>query len=160
MFALSAPRAILRWTRQEELQQLPNVPLVPTRLRRGAVRRRAGPPDPVLPWRLRQPVAPVQSQHQLRGFLLHHTEAFKQGEQVHRLPRLLGVETSVFVGVCCGESDCVERWRMHVNVCTSVTRALFATGSFWPSKTMYTTMQVRQHCPKWIWILGSTSCFT
>lgn len=90
---LPAHRAILRRTRQEELQQLQNVPVVPTRLRRGAVRGRTGPPDPVLPRRLRQPVAPIQSQHQLRGLLFHHTEAFKQGEQVHRLPRLLGVET-------------------------------------------------------------------
>lgn len=32
-----APRAILRRTRQEELQQLQNVPVVPTRLRRGAL---------------------------------------------------------------------------------------------------------------------------
>lgn len=90
---LPAHRAILRRTWQEELQQLQNVPVVPTRLRRGAVRGRTGPPDPILPRRLRQPVAPIQSQHQLRGLLLHHTEAFKQGEQVHRLPRLLGLET-------------------------------------------------------------------
>lgn len=155
-----APRAILWRTRQEELQQLQNVPVVSTRLRRGAVRGRTSPPDPILPRRLRQPVAPIQSQHQLRGLLLHHAEAFKQGEQVHRLPWLLGVDTKrkprtlsfVVLAVCfrgClyvrgvhGGGPPVwwsERLRTRVNVCASVlklhrmTRARFATCSFWLS---------------------------
>lgn len=154
-----APRAILRRTRQEELQQLQNVPVVPTRLRRGALWGRTGPPDPVFSRRLRHPVAPIQSQHQLCGLLLHHTEAFKQGEQVHRLPRLVGVERKqtpwpsslhhvgcpfLWVYVC---GECVvwlrERLRMHVDmyVCVSIlklcwmTRAWFATCSFWLSQT-------------------------
>ena len=151
----AAHRAILRRTRQEELQQLQNVPVVPTRLRRGALRGRAGPPDPVLPRRLRRPVAPVQSQHQLRGLLLHHAEAFKPGQQVHRLPWLLGVESQtdtvyvellfLWVFVRAGRARRVCAWlcercvRMHVNVCASVlklywrTRARFATCSFWLS---------------------------
>lgn len=127
-----APRAILRRTRQEELQQLQNVPVVPTRLRRGALWGWTGPPDPVFSRRLRHPVAPIQSQHQLCGLLLHHTEAFKQGEQVHRLPRLVGVERKqtpwtsslhhvgcpfLWVYVC---GECVvwlrERLRMHVDM--------------------------------------------
>lgn len=125
---LPAHRAILRRARQEELQQLQNVPVVPTRLRRGELRGRAGPPHPVLPRRLRKPSAPIQSQHQLRGLLLHHAEAFKQGEQVHRLPRLLGVKRknttdtvyveSVSVGVCA--VWLCESVRMHVDVCASV----------------------------------------
>lgn len=130
---LPAHRAILRWARQEELQQLQNVPVVPTRLRRGELRGRAGPPHPVLPRRLRQPSAPIQSQHQLRGLLLHHAEAFKQGEQVHRLPRLLGVKKkktrrtpctlSLFPWVCalCG---CAKAWGcmwMCVHLCWNCT---------------------------------------
>lgn len=129
--SLTAHRAILRRTGQEELQQLQNVPVVPTRLRWGALRGRTGPPDPVLPGRLRQPVAPIQSQHQLRGLLLHHTEAFKQGEQVHRLPRLLGVETKrtpcmssftvlaicfhgcLCVGSACGWVRCMVVWKVE-----------------------------------------------
>lgn len=87
---LVEPRAILWRTRQEELQQLQNVPVVAPRLRRGALWGRSCPPA-ILAWRLRHPLTPIQSKHQLRGLLLHHAEAFKQGEQVHRVPWLLGV---------------------------------------------------------------------
>lgn len=45
---LAAHRAIFRRHRQEELQQLQNVPVVPARLRRGALRGRAGPPHALL----------------------------------------------------------------------------------------------------------------
>lgn len=158
-----AHRAILRRTRQEELQQLQNVPVIPTRLRRGAIWGRTGPPDAVLIRRLCRPVAPIQSQHQLRGLLLHNTEAFKQGQQVHRLPRLLGVETKrtpctlsfTVLAVCLsgclcahGWVRCVKGWRMHVNVCASVlklcwmTRAWFGTRSFWLIQTMCTIMLI------------------
>lgn len=163
-----AHRAILRRARQEELQQLQNVPVVPTRLRRGALWGRTGPPDPVLPRRLRQPVAPIQSQHQLCGLLLHHTEAFEQGEQVHRLPRLLGVKTKTETarsrltprvfgwGECASVAALCERLRMHVNVCASVlklywtARARFATCSFWWSETMWTIMQINMNIPSFL----------
>ena len=144
---LPAHRAILRRARQEELQQLQNVPVVPTRLRRGELRGRAGPPHPVLPRRLRQPSAPIQSQHQLRGLLLHHAEAFKQGEQVHRLPRLLGVKKKTtkkhHVRWVCfrGCVRCVVVWKREdacgcVCICVETVlndRARFDTCSFWLS---------------------------
>lgn len=140
-----APRAILRRTRQEELQQLQNVPVVPTRLRRGALWGRTGPPDPVFSRRLRHPVAPIQSQHQLCGLLLHHTEAFKQGEQVHRLPRLVGVERkqdavdikssprwlSVPVGVCVRGVRCVAAWKV-ADACGYVCVCLYWSCAEWP----------------------------
>lgn len=76
IFCLSASRAILWRTWQKELQQLQNVPIVPTRLQWGTLRGRTGSPDAVLARRLRQSVASTPSKHQLCGLLFHHTEAF------------------------------------------------------------------------------------
>lgn len=151
--SLSAHRAILRWTWQEELQQLQNVPVVPARLWRGALRGRTCPPDPVLPRWLRQPVASIQSQHQLRGFLLHHTEAFKQGEQVHRLPWLLGVKTkqAEFARRARHWPNCVVVWKVEdacERVCICVESVLNSWGSVWRLQLLMKWVHVNNNADK------------
>lgn len=165
---LPAHRAILRRARQEELQQLQNVPVVPTRLRRGELRGRAGPPHPVLPRRLRKPSAPIQSQHQLRGLLLHHAEAFKQGEQVHRLPRFLGVKRKKHDGhrvrwVCfCGCVRCVvvrKREDACGCVCICVETVLNDRGSVWHLQLLTKLKHVQNNADKYEPILYFSTLF-